>query len=75
MCVRDFYEAVARLGGHRHVGPETVADWQNIKKLYALCLPIENEIDQQLGLEHQQLGTDSHQMKRRVAANQHQTEV
>jgi len=54
MCVRDFYEAVARLGGHRHVGPETVADWQNIKKLHALCVPIEKEIDQQVGLEEQQ---------------------
>ena len=58
MCVRDFSDVVARLGGHRDVGPKTVALWQQIKELHAACLPLEKAIDQHLGLEERQMGTD-----------------
>ena len=56
MCAAQFYEAVARLGGHRHVDAKLIAQWQKIKELHALCLPIEKEIDQHLGLEERQMG-------------------
>ena len=59
MCARDFYEAVARLGRYRDVGPETVAHWQNIRKLHALCFPIEKEIDRRLGLEEWEIGANA----------------
>ena len=60
MCARDFYEAVARLGGCRDVGPKTVALRQQIKELHALCLPIEKEIDRHLGLDERRMGADAH---------------
>jgi len=54
-CTREFSEAVAQLGGHRNVGPNTVTYWQKIKALHALCLPLEKEIDRHLGLEERQM--------------------
>jgi hypothetical protein len=60
MCVGQFYAAVAGLGGYRKVGPETVAHWQDIKTLHALCIPIEKEIDRLFGLEERQRGMDAH---------------
>jgi len=55
-CAGQFYEAVAGLGGWRRVDPELIAHWQKIKELHALCIPIEKEIDQYLGLEEKQMG-------------------
>jgi len=60
-CAREFYEAVAKLGGHRQVDPKLVAHWQKIKELHSLCIPIEKQIDRHLGLEEEkQTGMDAH---------------
>ena len=48
---RLFSEAVAKLGRHRDVGPETVALWQEIKELRTSCIHSEREIDRHLGLD------------------------
>ena len=60
---RQFSELVAYLGRHRDVGAETVALWQRIKELQALCVPLEKEIDRRLGLDKQYIASAHDQLQ------------